>query len=63
MISTIVTASTNAAQLWFLVAAIIFIVSIIAGFATRTNEAYAWAGGLVLSLGLAAIALGLLFLA
>lgn len=63
MISTIVNASTTAAQFWFLIAAIIFILSLVIGVVTRTQEGFVWLGGVVLTLGLAAISLGLLYLA
>jgi hypothetical protein len=72
MLSTIVTASTNAAQLWFLIAIIIFAIALIAsifgGYAAGPEPGArrvgpGAVGGWLVIAGFLCVAIGLLFFA
>jgi hypothetical protein len=64
MLDTIVTPSINTAQLFALIAAIIFIVAFLSGIFTRTgtpNAGYNYVGGWLTTAGFVFVALALLW--
>jgi hypothetical protein len=64
MLATIVTPSINTAQLFALIAAIIFVIAFLSGILTRTgttNAGYSYIGGWLTTAGFVFIALALLW--